>query len=321
MSIKTNKLEALGYNQFGGIEVLEVIEVQEPAINDSEILVRVKSVSLNSIEWKFRNGKMKLMSGKKFPQFMGVEFSGVVEKVGNNVSAYKAGDEVFGFSNKKKGGSLQEKVAVTADLITRKPQNISFEQAASIPTVGSAAMIGLYKAIRLKSHQKILINGCVGNIGIWATQIASKENLDITGACSTAGVDFAKKLGCKTVIDYKKENVFERNVRYDIVFDTANVLDFSSVKNILKKGGTFLNPTPTLSQIIGSKILNLISSKKHKVILGAPNLRFLEKLAVFSEFQNFQIPVKKIFSFPEYKQAYNYAEKGGFIGKMVINMD
>ncbi len=314
-------MKALGYNRFGGTEVLEIIEAQEPIISDMEILVRVKTVSLNSIEWKFRKGEMKMMSGKKFPQFMGREFSGIVEKVGKKVTSFKSGDEVFGFSNQKRGGSLQEKVAVLADLITHKPKNISFEQAASISTVGIAVMIGLYKSVRMKPNQKILINGCVGNMGIWATQIASRENLDITGVCSTSGVDFAKKLGCKTVINYQKESIFNNGEKYDIVFDTANVLDFSSAKKLLKKGGTFLNPAPALSQIIGSKIFNLISSKKHQVILGAPNRVFLEKLAAFSELQNFQIPIHKTFGFLEYKQAYAHAEKGGFIGKVVINFD
>jgi NADPH:quinone reductase-like Zn-dependent oxidoreductase len=313
-------MKSLAYNEFGGTDVLQLIDVSKPTMGDNELLVKVKSVSLNPIEWKFRKGEMKMMSGKKFPQFVGGEFSGVIEQVGKNIVEFKPGDEVFGFINTKKGGAIQDNVVVTPNLITHKPKNISFEQAASISVVGIAAMTGLYKTAKIKRGQSILINGCTGNMAIWANQIAKQEGLRVVGACSAESQAFALQLGCDEVIDYRKQNVLSLSEKFDIVWDMANVLRFGDVKRILKNNGIFLNPTPTLPQIIGSLFGNLVSSKKHKVVLGAPNKEYLNRLADFAKQPNFQIPINKIFSFSDYKQAYDYAEKGGIVGKVVINV-
>lgn len=317
--LKNLSMKTLVYNRFGGTEVLELIEVAEPTINSAEILVKVKNVSLNPIEWKFRKGELKMMSGKKFPQFVGGEFSGIIEKVGSSVSEYKIGDEVFGFINRKRGGAIQEKVAVTSDLIVHKPQNVSFETASAISVVGIAAMIGLFKNVKMEKGQKILINGCTGNMGILATQIAKSKSLIVTGVCGTSSVEFAKQIGCDKVIDYKKEDVLKYSERYDIIFDTASTFNYKSVSKILMKNGVFLNPTPNLPQILGSFLNNFLSSKKHKVIMGTPNKSYLQMLANYVSKENFVIPINKVFPFESFKEAYDYAEKGGITGKVILS--
>lgn len=313
-------MKALAYQKFGGPDVLELIDIPEPVIATDELLVQVKNVSLNPIEWKFRKGEMKLMSGSRFPQFVGGEFSGVVQQTGPAVTGFAPGDEVFGFINAKRGGAIQEKIAVKPHLIARKPENIPFETAASLSVVGIAAMTGLFKTTSIKAGQRILITGCTGNMGMWAVQIAKDAGLYVTGVCSTYGVETARKLGCDRVIDYKKEEVSDLKETFDIVFDTASSLTFDGIKPMLNKNGVFLNPTPTPAQILGSLIGNLFSGKKHKVILGAPNQVFLNELAGYVSRKNFYVPVHKVFPLQEFRPAYMMAEKGGFIGKIVLQI-
>ncbi|CAN5399267.1 NAD(P)-dependent alcohol dehydrogenase [soil metagenome] len=313
-------MKSLVYKQFGGTDVLQIIDIETPSHGKNEILVKVISASINPIDWKFRKGEMKMMSGKTFPQFVGSDFSGIVKYVGTDVTEFKAGDEVLGFINKKKGGAMQESVVVTSDLIVKKPSNISFEKAATIPTVGMAAYIALFEKAKITKGQSILINGCTGSVGLWATQIAMEAGLEITGVCSSNGMELARKLGCQRVIDYRKQKVMELKEAYDIVFDTASSMTFADAKRLLKPNGVFLNPTPNLQQIIGSLFINLISRKKHKVVLGSPNKNNLQKLADYAH-DGFELLVHKTFVFVKNKEAYAYAEKGGFIGKIVVSLE
>ncbi len=309
------------YRNFGGTNVLEMAEIPEPVINSKEVLVKVNAVSLNALDWKFRKGQMKLLSGRKFPQYVGGEFSGIIEKVGNEVTAFKSGDEVFGFIDRKKiGGALQEKISVHASLISNKSPNISFEQAACLPIVGIAAYKGLHEVAQIKKGQHILINGCTGNIGIWAVQLCKKEGLHVTGVCHPSGFEFAKSIGCDYLIDYTTQSLEQHPILYDIIFDTASVLSYNKIKYKLNNKGIFLNPTPGLSQILSSFINNIFSSKKQALVLGSPNKAYLKILSDTLDDYSFNIPINKVFEFSEFKSAYDYAEKGGIIGKIVIRI-
>ena len=312
-------MQALSYDQFGGTDVLRLATLPAPAAEGGELLVRVKAAALNPIQWKFREGQMKMMSGKKFPQYVGGEFAGVVESVGSGITTFKPGDEVFGFVNRKRGGAMQEVVAVTPDLIAHKPANVSFAQAASICVTGTAAHIGLVEKAKIKSGQTILINGCTGGLGLWATQIARRAGLEVTGVCGTDAVDTARRLGCHHVVDYQREDVTARGQRYDIVLDAAHVLSFGDAKGLLNPGGTFLNPTPTPGQIVGSFFGNLLPGKKHHVILGAPDAKRIRQLGTWAG-DGYEILVHKTFPLAQAREAFNYAEAGGYVGKVVVTM-
>ncbi|WKN44940.1 NAD(P)-dependent alcohol dehydrogenase [Tunicatimonas pelagia] len=312
-------MKAVRYNQFGGTEQLEVAEVPTPSHQDHEVLVAVKAASINPIDGKLRRGEMKMMSGKKFPQYVGGEFSGVVQSVGQKVQNIKPGDEVLGFVNKKKGGAMQELVVVTPDLIAIKPDSISFEQAASLAVVGTAAHLGLFARAKIKAGQSILINGCTGNMGMWATYLANSYGLSVTGVCSKAHQELAKQLGCQRVIDYRQQKLSELTDTYDVVFDTADRLSFQEAKRLLNTKGIFLNPTPTLPQIIQSLVGSTFGGKKHRVILGSPDQHRLSELVKHAA-NGFEIMIDRTFPLEDIQQAYEYAERGGTTGKVVVNM-
>jgi len=163
------------YNKYGGVDEMEMIETAIQETTDSTVLVQIRAVSVNPIDWKIREGQMKLMSGSKFPKGVGIDFSGVVEKTGAAITRFKKGDAVFGSIDQFKGGALAEYLLVAEKEIVLKPDSISFEKAAAIPVVGFAALQLFDKLISVQQGTEILINGASGGVGIFATQIAKNE--------------------------------------------------------------------------------------------------------------------------------------------------
>ena len=273
------------------------------------------------MDWKIRKGEMKLMSGSKFPKHTGADFAGIVEEVGSGVSHLKMGDAVFGVvKNLMKEGASAEYVAVTSSLVWKKPSNTTFEQAASIPVVGTAALAALEKMGNITAQTAILINGATGGFGIYLLQLLKQQQANVTAVTSTKGMKYAKNLGANTVIDYTKENVLSRKDSYDIVVDLSGKMSYKNAKGIMKSKSLFLNVTPQPIEIPTSLFKNLFTSKKHVVVLSSPSTKQTETL-VKAVNNGLQIEVNKVFPFSQFKEAYQYAEKGGYIGKVVIEVN
>lgn len=314
-------MKAVVYNQFGSTEVLQMVEQAKPTIKSDQVLVKVKAFSINPMDWKIRKGEMKLMSGSKFPKHTGTDLAGIVEEVGSGVSHLKKGDEVFGVvKNLMKEGASAEYVAVTASSVWKKPSNISFPEAVSIPVVGTAAVTALQKMGNINSETIILINGATGGFGMFLLQLLKQLSANVTAVTSTKGIEYAKNWGANTVIDYIKENVLSRKLRHDIVIDLSGKISYKNAKRIMKPKSLFLNVTPQPIEIPTSFITNLFSAKKHIVVLSSPSTKQTETL-VKAVNNGLQIEVNKIFQFSQFKEAYQYAEKGGVIGKVVIEVN
>jgi NADPH:quinone reductase-like Zn-dependent oxidoreductase len=204
-----NKMKKIIYSKFGGPEVLEIAEVPIPAVQATTILIKVKAVSINPLDWKIRNGEMKLMSGSKFPKGIGIDFSGIVEETGTAATKYNKGDEVFGILDVFKGDALSEYITVQEKDIAIKPQNISFEQAAAMPVVGSAALQIFNTLVSLKKGAEILINGASGGIGMFATQIAKMNGALVTTVVGDSGIQAVKDWGADFVVNYQNEDVLK----------------------------------------------------------------------------------------------------------------
>jgi NADPH:quinone reductase-like Zn-dependent oxidoreductase len=314
-------MKAIVYQKFGTADVLQTVEQPIPTINANEVLVKIKAFSINPMDWKIRKGEMKLMSGSKFPKHIGTDFSGIVEDTGSSVTGFKKGDEVFGVvKNIMKEGVSAEYIAVTASLVWKKPANISFAQAASIPVVGTAAVTALEKMGNINSQTNILVNGATGGFGMFLLQLLKKRGANVTAVTSTKGVAFAKNWGASSVIDYTKEDVLSQSVTYDIVIDLSGKIGYKAAKQIMKSKAIFLNPTPKPIEIPISFFTNLFTAKKHVVILSSPATRYIDIL--LSAMKNkLEIEVNKVFPFARYKEAYGYAEQGGYVGKVVVEIN
>jgi NADPH:quinone reductase-like Zn-dependent oxidoreductase len=314
-------MKAIAYQKFGTTDVLQIVEQPKPTVQSDQVLVKVKAFSINPMDWKIRKGEMTLMSGSKFPKNTGADFAGVVEDIGASVTGIRKGDEVFGVvKNMMKEGASAEYIAVSASLIWKKPTNISFAQAASIPVVGTAAITALQKMGNINSQTHILVNGATGGFGMFLLQLLRERGANVTAVTSSKGAEFAKRFGASAVIDYTKENVLFQKATYDIVIDLSGKMGYEKAKQIMKSKALFLNPTPRPIEIPVSLFKNLFTSKKHIVVLASPATKYTEVLlgAVKS---GLEIEVNKVFPFAQYKEAYQYAERGGYTGKIVVEIN
>ena len=314
-------MKAIVYKQFGNLDVLQSIEESKPAIRSNEVLVKVKAVSINPMDWKIRKGEMKLMSGSKFPKHTGTDFSGIIEQTGSAVSDFKIGEEVFGtVKNTMKDGALAEYVVVTPATIWKKPATISFPQAASIPIVGAAAVTALEKMGPVSSQTRILINGATGGFGMFLLQLLKQQNADVSAVAGAKTLEYAKKWGAKTIIDYSLVNVLTQKTTYDIVVDLSGKMGYNNAKQIMKPHSLFINPTPKPIEIPLSLFKNLFTGKKHRIVLSAPSKKIIDLLLDAVQ-HGLEVEVNKVFPFEAFKEAYQYAEKGGFAGKVVIELN
>ncbi|MEO6521893.1 MAG: NAD(P)-dependent alcohol dehydrogenase [Mucilaginibacter sp.] len=308
------------YTKFGGPEVLQIAEVPIPAVQETTVLIKVKAVSLNPLDWKIRNGEMKLMSGSKFPKGMGIDFSGIVEETGTAVTQYKKGDEVYGILDVFKGKALSEYIIAAEKDVAIKPRNISFEQAAAMPVVGSAALQIFKTLVSLKKGTEILINGASGGIGMFATQIAKTQGAVVTTVVGDIGVKAVKDWGADFVVNYNNEDVLKGGKQYDIVIDLSGKMPFSKAKQIMKHSSAYVHTAPGPKEIISSFFINLFSSRKYKLLMLKPSPEYLTELRGYVE-NGFKIVVSKVYPFQSFEKAYTEVSNGKFIGKAVITMD
>lgn len=311
-------MKAIVYQKFGNTAVLQATEHAIPAIKADQVLVKVKAFSINPMDWKIRKGEMTLMSGSKFPKHTGTDFAGIVEEIGASVIGLKKGDEVFGVvKNMMKEGVSAEYVAVTSSLVWKKLSNISFAQAAAIPVAGTAAVTALEKMSNINSHTNILVNGATGGFGMFLLQLLKQRGAKVTAVTNSKGTEFAKKWGATSVIDYTRENVLSQKATYDIVIDLSGKMGYKTAIQIMKSKALFLNPTPKPVEIPLSLFNNLFTGKKHVVILSSPAAKYTDILLDALK-KGLEIEVNKVFQFSGYKEAYEYAEQGGYIGKVVV---
>lgn len=314
-------MQAIAYQSFGNTDVLQTIEEPKPTVQPDQVLVKVKAVSINPLDWKIRKGEMKLMSGSKFPKHTGIDFAGIIEDTGASVTNFKKGDEVFGVvKNNMKEGALAEYVAVPFTSVWKKPATISFAQAAAIPTVGAAAVTALEKMGNISEQAKILVNGATGGFGMFLLQLLKQKDAQVTAVTSTKGIAYATKWEADVVIDYTKENILSQHIRYDVVVDLSGKMGYANARQIMKPKALFLNPTPKPIEIPTAIIKNLFTSRKHVIILSSPSTENMEVLLHALD-NGVQIEVNKVFPFARTKEAYQYAEQGGYIGKVAIEIN
>ncbi len=242
-------MKAIVQEKYGSPDDLEFREVDKPPIGDDEVLVRVRATSVHPDVWHIVSGRpyvLRLMgAGFSKPKnpIPGTDMAGIVESVGKSVTQFRQGDEVFGETigahQWTNGGAFSEYVSVPQDLLALKPDNITFEQAASVPTSGFIALQNLREGKQL-SGQKVLVNGAGGGVGALALQLAKAYGAHVTAVDSTSKLSMLRSLGADEVIDYTKEDFTRRGVRYDLIFDVPGNHPFSACQRALKPDGRYV---------------------------------------------------------------------------------
>jgi NADPH:quinone reductase-like Zn-dependent oxidoreductase len=308
------------YKQYGDESVLELTEQAMPAFDKDQLLIRVKAVSINPLDWKIYRGEMKLMSGSKFPKAVGIDFSGIVEKAGDIITNFKTGDAVFGLLDVFKGGALADYVVVKESDIVLKPDNVSFEQAAALPVTGLSALQIIDQLAAIGSGQDMLINGATGGIGMFAVQIAKRRGARVTAVMSTKGTALAAQWGADRVIDYSKEDIRLTDQRFDAVIDLSTRLTFKAAKKLMKSKATFVSTLPSPVALMYSFFNNLFSSRKMKILILKPNLSRLNTLSDLTR-SGLEIFIDKVYAVTNVREAYSESSKGKIMGKSVITVN
>lgn len=310
-------MKRIQYSRYGGPEIMRVEDFRLPAPGKGEVAVQVRFAAINPIDWKLRNGQMKIVTGHAFPRAMGMDFSGIVIGVGPGVTRYKAGDAVFGLARFKESGALGEAVVTKENFLATKPENISFEAAACLGTPGVTAWNGLIDKAKLQTGQHVFINGCAGAVGEAAVQIAQLFGAVVSGSCSARDMERARSLGVLHVYDYRTTDLSKITARFDVVYDTAATMTVSDGLAMLRRGGMFLdlNPGP-------GKLIRSLFNRRLKPIIGSPRAEILEKLASAARENRFRIPIRETVSLNGAIQLITELEKGRKLGgKGVVAME
>lgn len=233
-------MKAMIIDKYGKVP-MRMAEVPTPEINEYEVLAEIHAASINPIDFKIRDGKVKMLLKYEMPLILGNDFSGVITKVGSKVTRFKVGDEIYARPRKNKIGTFAEYIAIHEDDIALKPKNLSFEEAASIPLVGLTSYQALHDIMQLQKGQKILIHAGSGGVGTFAIQLAKIMGATVTTTASEAGANLVKSLGADEIINYKTEKFEDMLTNYDAVFDTIGGTTLEKSFNIIKSGGNVVS--------------------------------------------------------------------------------
>jgi len=325
----SHPMNAITHCEYGGPEVLKLEQVEKPILNDNQVLVRVRAASVNPLDLTIKGPLLlRPLFGLRKPKEtrLGVDYAGVVEAVGKNVTQFKAGDEVFGGRN----GALADYVCVLADrAVVLKPANITFEQAAAVPVAAITALQGLRDKGRIRAGQKVLINGASGGVGTFAVQIAKSFGTEVTGVCSTRNVDLVRSIGADHVIDYTKEDFTKGNQRYDLIYDLVGNHSFSERRRILNPNGICVMAglggagwhEGFASRLLGELngyLRSRFTRQKFIAYIAQFNKADMSILADLMRSGKVTPVIDRTFKFSETADALRYLETGHARGKVVV---
>jgi len=322
-------MQAIIYRCYGDADVLNLEEIEQPRLADDEVLVAIEAASVNPLDWHYMKGSPYLMRlgsgiGKPKVERLGVDFAGTVVSVGQAVTRFEPGDEVFG----GRTGAFADYVTVRENgAIAAKPANVSFEEAAAVPIAALTALQALRDKGDLQAGQQVLINGASGGVGTFAVQIADVLGAEVTGVCSTRNLDLVRSIGADHVIDYKHEDYTKGEPRYDLIVDMVGNHSHSANLGVLKPGGRLVivgGPqgdwiTPLKSPV---KALLLAPFVDHDIEVLLARLR-QEDLAYMAELleQGLVTPViDRRYSLDQVPEAIRYSLKGRARGKIIVDV-
>src|SRR5256885_5539429 len=329
----TNPVKAVTYCEYG-LANLKLEQVEKPTPADDQVLVRVRAASINPYDWHFVEGSPKIIrlfaTGLRKPKDtrLGVDFAGVVEAVGKNVTNFKPGDEVFG----GKGGAFAEYVTPRADrAVALKPANVTFEEAASVNIAGLTALQAVRDKGKIQPGQKVLINGASGGVGTFAVQIAKVFGAHVTGVCSTRNVDMVKSLGADQVIDYTKEDFAKGSERYDVILDNVPNHSLSECRGVLTPKGKYVmiggggpHDSPWIGpfgRVINARLMSPFISQEMGMMMAEVKKDDLNILADLMQSGKVTTVIDRRYKLSEVPEALRYLEQGHARGKVVIIVD
>lgn len=308
-------MRAIQIQQYGGTETLQLVQIETPKINADDILIQVKATSINPVDWKIREGYLQEFIPYALPVTLGWDVAGIVTQVGESVSDFKVGDEVFSRPDISRNGTYADFVAVKADEAVLKSAKLDFAQAASLPLAGITAWQCLVDVGQLQAGQRVLVHAGAGGVGHLAIQIAKAKGATVIATASTANQALLTKLGADQAVDYTKGPLSEQIEAVDLVIDTVGGAVQDDSWALLKKGGMLVSITQAPSEDV---------AKQHGVasafVFIEPSSRILNELNTLVEADNLLPLIENRFSLEQIVEAHVQSQSGRTRGKIVIEV-
>jgi NADPH:quinone reductase-like Zn-dependent oxidoreductase len=314
-------MKAFLWERYGPPESLRMAEVEKPAPEADEVLVKVLGVSVNPADWHSLRGKpvfSRLTLGLLRPKYriLGVDVSGQVETVGSGVTRIQPGDEVYGNLLDHGYGAFAEYVPVPVDVMSLKPANLSFEEAAAVPMAAVTALQGLRHHGEIRAGQTVLVNGASGGVGHFAVQIAKSYGAEVTGVTSTRNVDLVRSLGADHGVDYTTTDFARTGRRYDLILDTVGNRSVGDLRRALAEGGkAAVTGFTSMRNLMGVSLRGGKDITQVSAHVTAEDLQLLSELI---EAGHVRPQIDRRYPFAEIPAAIAYLEQGHAKGKVVV---
>jgi NADPH:quinone reductase-like Zn-dependent oxidoreductase len=298
-------------------------EVDKPAPNADEVLVKVLAISVNPADWHSMRGKplfSRATLGWPRPKhtILGVDVAGQLEAISSGVTRFKPGDEVYANLLEHGYGGFAEYVSVPVDVMSLKPANLSFEEAAAVPMAAVTALQGLRHHGEIQPGQKVLINGASGGVGTFAVQIAKSSGVEVTGVTSTRNIDLIRSLGADHVVDYTTTDFTRSGQLYDLILDTVGNRGVADLRRALAKGGkAAVVGFTSVPKLIG---VSLRGGKDIAMVSAHVAAKDLELLTELIEAGKVRPQIDRRYPFAELPAAIAYLEQGRARAKVVLTV-
>ena len=322
-------MKAAVYRKFGGPEVVQIEEMPKPVPKGDEVLVKVYATTVSVADHRIRSRDLPkglwyfapLVLGMFSPRIkvLGMDFAGIVEAVGDNVTRFKVGDEIIAMPGSKFGGHAEYKCMSENSAIALKPKNMSFEDAVTLVFGGLTALDFLNRA-NIKPGDEILVNGASGAVGTAAVQLAKYFGAVVTGVCSGGNAGLVKSLGADHVIDYTKQDFTKNGKTYDVIVECVGNAPFERVNHSIKPGGALLLVIAGLKGMLWAKRNSRKSGKLVTASDWKPSAKDLEFLVKLAEDGDYQTVTDRTYDFDQIVEAHRYVDTGRKMGNVVVRV-
>lgn len=319
-------MKAVVYEKYGPPEVAKLIETDIPLPKENEVLIKVIASTVNRTDSGFRSAEYfisRFWSGLLKPKnkILGCEFAGIIEETGKNVTLFKAGDKVFGYNDKTRGGHGEYLTVAENDAVTFLPNNLNFDEAAPI-TEGAHYALNDIRAAKVKEGQEVLVYGATGAIGSAAVQLLKHFGAMVTAVCNTKNVELVRSLGADTVIDYQTKDFTKTETKFHFIFDAVGKSSFKQCKPLLTDKGIYISTELGKNgvNILLALTTPLFGGKKLLFPIPTINRSDVDFLKDLVENGEFKPVIDRYYTLDQIVEAYHYVEAGQKVGNVVVRV-